>query len=338
MHDRKGKLIMITLLSVLMAFNLFGCQKHRPVSGGVTDKTDPNAPKEIRSKDISEFSVNFFHETRKNSEGGQFFDFEVKKNDEGVMMAEEKESGISHKADKQLLDALQEIIDRYQLVSLNGYYRVTAGLPPEYQKCTLLVNYESGEKLTFSENNNPGAKWTAAIYDVFAKWFKEMGDDSLYPQREDSLVTRIEIVFKESGIIRHYMLMHDMNKDTNEGDDQLLRKLIYDDAKKETIEENDVRIPEDYFGNVTAILKKYDLDLRYEYSYFDHQNGHYGFNEGYAADEQDSNDLISFYIEFESGNVLNIETRKASEIEAMRYLIDELITYNDSLFEEKENS
>ena len=333
MPRRKGRLIMITLLSALMAFNLFGCQKQRPESGGVTDKTDPNAPKEINSKDISEFSVNFFHETRKNINEEQFFHFEVKKNDKGILMAEEIKTGISQEADKQLLDSLQEVIDRYGLVAMNGYYRVTAGLPPEYQKCTLTVIYESDEKLTFSENNNPSAKWTAAFYDVFAKWFAQKGDDSLYPRREDSPVSRIDIDMKENDITRHYMILDVKQEDAIDGDNHLLRKMIYDDAKKETIEKKHARIPEDYYENITAILKKYDFDLKYEYSYFEHKDGYYGFAQDYENDEQDGNNLIRFYIEFESGERMDLETSKTSEIEAMKALLNDLITYHDSLFE-----
>ncbi len=334
MHKKKGKLIMIALLSALMAFGLFGCDKESPVSGGVTDKTDPNAPKEIRSKDISEFSVNFFHETRKNINDEQFFDFEVKKNDEGILMAEETNTGISQKADKDLLDSLQEVIDRYRLVSMNGYYRVTAGLPPEYQKCTLRVIYGSGEKLSFSENNNPSAKWTAAVYDVFAKWFAEKGDDSLYPQREESLVSRMDIDVKENSILRQYMTVHVKQEDAIDRDEQLLEKLIYDDEKKEMIEEKNAAIPEDYYRNITAILKKYAFDLKYQYSYFEHNDGYYGFNDEHGNDEQDGNDLISLYVEFESGNRLDLKTRKDSEIAAMKDLLDELLSYNDSLLEQ----
>ena len=333
MKLRKGRFIMITLLTVLMAFGVAGCHRERVESGGVTDKTDPNAPKEIKSKDITEFSVNFYHETRKNIDDEQFFNFEVKKSDQGVLMAVENKTGISGEADEDLLKSLQEVIDRYHLVAMNGYYRVTAGLPPECQKSTLLVLYESGEKLTFTTNNNPSARWTAAIYDVFAKWFASKGNDSLYPKREDTPVTRMDIHIVENNIVRRFETMYVKEENAIDGDNHLLTKLIWDDEKKETIERKYIRIPEDYYENITAILKKYDFDLKYGYSYFEHHKGFYGFNELYDLDEQDTDDFVDLYIEFESGDRMSLETRKASEIAAMKDLLNDLITYNDPLFE-----
>ena len=68
-------------------------------------------------------------------------------------------TGANAFAEDAFLVQLQNVIDAYRLVELNGVYRVTAGLAPEYQECCVFVEYESGEKLNFTVNNDPEAEW-----------------------------------------------------------------------------------------------------------------------------------------------------------------------------------
>ncbi len=80
----------------------------------------------------------------------------------------------------------------------------------------------------------------------------------------------------------------------------------------------------------------------YEFSFYDraagdwgnHDLGYYGMEPGTSADgEPDAEDkAVDLYMEFESGYGMNIETRKAGEIEGMRPLLDALIEYHESLF------
>ena len=324
---------MAALLTTILAFGLFGCKKERPISGGTTDKSDPNAPKEIKSKDIAEFKVNFSLDTRKNINGDSFYYFVIKNDDNGVLTAFENRLGISHEADEELLNGLQEIIDKYRLVLYNGVYRVTAGLPPEYQSRTLNVIYKSGEALNYTENNNPSEKWTAAVYDLFAKWFADRGIDSLYPERENSQVIRMDIEKVENSIVTKYETMIVGEDKAIDGEKRLLTKVVYDNAKQELIMRKFIKIPEDYYKNLTEILRKYDFDMKYEFSYFEHQYGYYGFSEDFNRYEPDTEDLIHFYIEYESENRMSLETKKASEIDAMKDLMNDLCAYNEPLFE-----
>lgn len=153
-----------------------------PISGGVIDRTDPDAPKYIESKEISDFHASFYL-VGKDELGtkSRSCTFDVSLDENGILTASEKESGISHAADGTLLSTVQSVIDGYDLVQKNGYYRVTAGLAPECWECTMTVHYASGETLTFTENNDPWDSWTDQIYIVFATWFAENGDDTLLP-------------------------------------------------------------------------------------------------------------------------------------------------------------
>ena len=333
MKIKKGKQIMITVLSTMLSFALFGCQKEEPISGGTVDRSDPNAPKKIESKDIAEFSINFFHETRKNMNEDHFFEFEVKKDEKGAFTATEKRLGISCEADKQLLDKLQEVIDEYELVLHNGYYKVTAGLAPEFQPSTLLVNYESGEKLSFTKNNEPSDRYTAAFYDVFADWFKNKGNDSLYPKKIESPLSRFSMRICKDSIYTEYGPIRVGSDEMIDGKDLLLQKNIYDDIRKETIADKLISFPEDYHDKVNEIFNKHDLYIKYEFSYFDHRDGFYGFSKEFDENEEDKEDFVDIYIEYEEGFRMNIETRKESEIAAMSDLINDLLKYHESLFE-----
>ena len=52
-------MLMVLMLCIVVSTVLCGCKKQTqttaPQTGGVTDRTDKNAPKEIASKDIEEF-------------------------------------------------------------------------------------------------------------------------------------------------------------------------------------------------------------------------------------------------------------------------------------------
>ena len=65
-----------------------------------------------------------------------------------------------------------------------------------------------------------------------------------------------------------------------------------------------------------------------------HDEGYFGWATSTDADEIDSNGLlVDIYVEYESGKILNIETRKESEIAAMKPFLDELLEYHNSLYE-----
>jgi hypothetical protein len=197
-----GKFIIktaILMLTFTAVFAFAGCDEEEPVCGGTTDKTDHDAPKVIESKDITSFYARFclvgeWTPGRENLT----YTFEIKDVD-GVLTAAEHETGVRSPADKELLDTLQGIIDDEKLVAKNGVYRVTAGLPPEYQKCNVTVNYASGERLTFTENNDPYAEWAKKTYLAFAYWFSGKGDDSLIPPGRTEKISDISVDFTENG-------------------------------------------------------------------------------------------------------------------------------------------
>ncbi|MBO6209957.1 MAG: hypothetical protein J6N99_04635, partial [Schwartzia sp.] len=153
MNRKRGKMIMAALFSLLTFLGLGGCASaiDRPECGGTTDKTDHNAPKTIVSKDLTSFYAHFYLRGEWSpGKGDRFYTVEVRNNEQGILTAAVwtdslKDARVSLPADETLLTKLQSIIDERHLAGNNGVYRVTAGLPPEFQKCHFNANYASGE-------------------------------------------------------------------------------------------------------------------------------------------------------------------------------------------------
>ncbi|MBR5641871.1 MAG: hypothetical protein IKW92_07050 [Firmicutes bacterium] len=346
--NRKGVILMAALLSLLVLFLLTACTQEtepepEPIDGGTTTHIDANAPKAIESKDITAFSLNCYLSNRWRGDEERFFRFKIEE-ENGVLTASEERSGISRPADAALLTALQEIIDKYELVKNNGIYKVTAGLPPEFQESTLFAGYASGETLTFTRNNEPAAEWAEDIYDLFADWFAANGDETLRPAKEETLVTRLDLRIREGAVWTEFGGINVQEEDAIDGQTYLLFHEVYDEQAQSMIERQFRLFPEDYYESLTAILADHDAVRTYEFSYYDRESGNYGnHDEGYygfgskttADGEEDSEDLyVDLYVEYESGRRMTIETRKASEIEGLQPLLQGLQAYLEPLFAE----
>ncbi len=311
--------------------------------GRTTDHTDENARKEIECREMTDFYTGFYTFTRWAGDEEQHeFEFQVQANDKGELTALENVSGVSCPADEKLLDALQVIIDKYELAALNGTNRYNYSISPEYQKCSLKAEYASGEKLEFTDLNDPYAQWEEEVYTVFAEWFRDKGDESLLPAKETSPVTRFSLTVAENGLEYDYGETNVQDSMAINGEKHLLRRSVYDLAGKQQKDRQFILIPEGYLEGVTEILAKYDPVTKYDFSTYDHLEGNFGNHDmGYfgwgdksAKDgEEDSEELyVDLYAEFGSGKRINIETKKASEIEAMMPMLTELREYYDSLF------
>ena len=171
------------MLCVLTLFGFSGCKKQQNItSGGSVDETDYNAPKVIESKEITSFYSYFYIDGLwAQGVGGRQYDFQITKNDAGVLTASELTTNISVPADEALFAQLQEIIDRHALVEKNGVCRYSIGVAPECQKCGLTADYASGEKLIFTIPNDIYAEWEKDLYLTLAQWFADNGEPSLLP-------------------------------------------------------------------------------------------------------------------------------------------------------------
>ena len=315
-------------------------EEPEPIDGGRTEKHDENAPKQIESKEITGLDASFYLANRWDRNENHFFHFQIRQDDDGVLTAYEENSGLHLPAEDALLVSLQEVIDRYDLVKDNGLYSVTAGLPPEYQESWLMVDYASGENLSFTVDNNPYAPWAVDFYTIFAEWFSMQGDSSLYPEKETSTVTRIKLAVRKDSLQYDYSLTHVPDDLAIDGETLLFCRSGYDYAKETSLSDDYILLPEDFYDHVTEIISATDLIRNYEFSYFDpdsldygnHDLGYYGMGPRPAGEADSETERVELYLEYESGYRLNIETMKPSEIEGLMPLMTELQTYCDSLF------
>lgn len=340
--ERSGKMILSAALSALTFFSFGGCSGRpigAPECGGVTDKTDHNAPKEIVSKDLTSFCAHFYLRGEWSpGRGDRFYTFEVHKDEQGTLTAfartdTTQDAVISRPADGKLLTALQAIIDTYKLAGQNGYYRVTAGLPPEFQKCHFTANYASGEKLEFTKNNNPDDEWTKETYLAFANWFREQGDASLMPPEQSfGPVEECSFTLTANGRKVHISPVHVQEKDAIDGEQRLLGEMVYDAEAKKWVREEYALIPEDYLERIHAILSAHDLRT------FDWHSVLYGRGRKAQKLKDEEKDFfraaIQIHVNFAGKKGLRIDTNDADDIETLRPLVTELLAYHDSLFEE----
>ncbi len=183
--------IVFAILSAIVAWTDFnaasrGVGEELPVCGGVTDYTDVNAPKKIKSKNIVSFSTHFFlYDQYEYEEKSGVYDIEVGKNEKGeIILSVQGVYNHELAVTDQIFADIQDIIDQYGLVENNGAGRVTAGLSPEYQPWSLSAVYNSGENLYFYENGRPDADWTAAFQDYFIHVMADAGYEDVLPPKD----------------------------------------------------------------------------------------------------------------------------------------------------------
>ncbi|MBR1885027.1 MAG: hypothetical protein IJ812_01350, partial [Schwartzia sp.] len=258
----------------------------------------------------------------------QFYTFTVKKDDSGVLMASARsgnatDGDVSRSADEKLLTALQSVIDERHLAGENGVYRVTAGLPPQFQKCHFDAGYASGEKLTFTKNNNPDAEWAREIYMAFANWFAERGDASLLPPGQSfGPIKDFSFAWTEDGKKTRCAPVHVQEEKAIDGERLLLGKSVYDVEAKQSLSREYTLFPEDYAERIREILSAHDLRAFDYHSVF------------YKKRKKEEHPALEIHVNFTDGSHLYIDVSDATDIEALRPLTAELAAYHDALFEE----
>lgn len=171
-----SKNIFKTLVTALLCLvGLTACKEEpAPICGGVTDNTNPDAPKVIESKEITDFYAFFWLDAHLSAEEKHIFEFTASQNGEIVTISETN-SAFSTETAKEFMASLQNVVDSHNLAENNGISKTTAGLAPKYQPCTVKITYASGETLSFKINNDPDSLWAEDFYAVFTNCFAAKG-------------------------------------------------------------------------------------------------------------------------------------------------------------------
>ena len=325
----------IIALAFIIILCLGGCdevENPEHVNGGTTNKTDYTAPKDIKSKEITGFRTAFYlyGEWTELSEGerGNSYSFKIQKDENGKLIASEYTTKVKHEADEELLNNLQKVIEEQHLAGMNGVYEVTEGLPYEFQKTTTVIEYASGEEISFTINNDPEAKWIKDVYLVFAEWFDSKGIHDLMPPKVDSLISRIDIDIRTDTLYTEYSGIIVSEEDAIDGENYLLQRSVYDITQKKSITWDFHKFPEDYYERIGEIIEKYDIRP------FDKYSPLYGYGREDINDTDYDNSKICIYIETVSGHRQHIGISSDSDMEMLKPFMDELIAYHESIFEQ----
>lgn len=159
--------------------------------GSRDEYTDPSAAKFITSKDIisfkCEFECSYLWET---SYSYCIFDLERKDDDALCKIQTFRDlqiiSNLEFQAPLSALDGLQAMIDEHKLMKHNGIFNHTNGLPEGYG-VSLSVDYASGERLSFQDNQDViiSEKATAALHDFFRDVAQDAGYSLFADEEKD---------------------------------------------------------------------------------------------------------------------------------------------------------
>lgn len=163
-------------------------------TGGIVDRSDYSAAKEIKSENLVSFSCNYFLYGRIGGEPDSPYGISVA-TENGKLVLREKGHNISCETDEEYLRKVQGIIKEYNFASINGKDSHTSGLPAEFQPCYFRAEYDSGEKLYFSENNNPESEWGRKLLRITQEEFTKNGIAELNPAIENSVITRFMLTY-----------------------------------------------------------------------------------------------------------------------------------------------
>ena len=217
MHETKGKnvsmknlknKVLFSLIALLTVFSS-GCSGRAekeplptpPITGGKVDNSDPDAPKEIDSRDLAAFSYQFYLYGKNNHEEDSGYHFEVKKTDDGtVSMEESARYQVTCSTGEHILVSLQALIEKYGLAKRNGVDKHTAGLPQEFQPCYFRADYASGESIRFSVDNNPEDPFSREVVKLLGDEFAARGEECFLQKLPESGISRFDLEFTDGDI------------------------------------------------------------------------------------------------------------------------------------------
>lgn len=152
--------------------------------GGFVDRTNPDAPKVIVSKELTSFEFEFNCDFFARYSSVLDYDvcrFSLAREDEGARCIGSgygRSGGfdIEFVAELSALDALQAIVEKYDLAQYNGENRHVNGLPAHLGDW-LHVKYASGESI-FAANNQSPIVWNADARFAIFYFFSDLADEA----------------------------------------------------------------------------------------------------------------------------------------------------------------
>lgn len=225
-------------------------------NGGTVSSHDPNAARVIESKNIVEFQTNcYWH--NKDLWSSKPVRFSVsRENGEGPFILTRDDTKVE--TDGSFLAKLQEIIEKHRLVSKNGDYEHTYGIPPEYTDYEIRAVYDSGEELHFITNGSPESLWCADLRKALCDELVRHGIEDMLPPIEDRRIARFDLKFNEWPRNTSYATIR--TEDDEDGKRPVhFVKMVFNNETKSSEGFKIITIPEGFYAHITELVDQTGL-------------------------------------------------------------------------------
>lgn len=224
--------------------------------GGTKKHEDPNAPKVINSKTIVDLDVHCRH---RNIWSGlvEPVVFSVRRETENGPLILTR-GDLKVETDTSFLAKIQEIIDEFGLVKINGYYEYTDGILPEFNNYIITALYDSSERLHFDTKGTPESKWCAAMRKALCDELVRHDITDMLPPEEDRKLRRFTLEYNEWPLHTDYTTIRTQDDEDGKPTMHFL-KGIWNSETKETEYRKIIRIPEGFYDRITELVEETDL-------------------------------------------------------------------------------
>ena len=224
--------------------------------GGTVSNHDPDAAKVIESKNIVEFMTHFYWHN-KDLWRSEAVSFSVcRENGEGPFILTRGDTKVE--TDGSFLSKLQEIIEKYNLVSKNGDYEHTYGIPPEFTDYEIKAAYDSGEELHFITNGGPDSPWCADLRKALCDELVRHGIEDMLPPIEDRRIARFDLKFNEWP--RNIIYATIRTEDDKDGKRPVhFSKIVFNYETKSSEGIKIITIPDGFYAHITELVDQTKL-------------------------------------------------------------------------------
>ena len=219
-----------------------------PGCGGHTHRQDLLAPKKIDCREIVSFDTHFYlQDPLDNSRSGGYAYTIEQQADKWILKVGQKfEETLT---DPTVLTRLQELIEKHDLIRINGLTDYTNGLPPEFQPCSFTAIYANGQKLYFYVQNAPDADWALDIRNLLDEYLAANGHPERSYKPEVFRIKQAQFKFNRENLAYFFSEIR-----MQDGSLKLLCN-IYDMEAKKVAADEITEFPENYYERLQQCVE-----------------------------------------------------------------------------------
>lgn len=225
-------------------------------NGGTHTYHDTGAAKVIESKNIVEFHTHCYWYNRDKWRPEPVRFSVSRENGEGPFILTRDDTRVG--TDGSFLAKLQEIIEKHKLVSVNGSYEHTYGIPPEFLDYEIKAVYDSGEELHFITNGSPESLWCADLRKALCDELVRHGIEDMLPPIEERRIARFDLKFNEWPRSISYATIR--TEDDEDGKRPVhFSKIVFNYETKSSEGLKIIKIPDGFYAHITELVDQTNL-------------------------------------------------------------------------------